>query len=55
MKRLNLFVPILAAVTALFAGTASAAAEKEAQLKAFYEANAKQTELLEKILAKIDK
>lgn len=37
------------------AEAAAAAAEKEAQLKAFYEANAKQTELLEKILAKIDK
>ena len=37
------------------AEAAAVAAEKEAQLKAFYEANAKQTELLEKILAKIDK
>ena len=37
------------------AEAAAAAAEKEAQLQAFYEANAKQTELLDKILAKIDK
>ena len=37
------------------AEAAAIAAEKEAQLKAFYEANAKQTELLEKILAKISK
>ena len=37
------------------AEAAAIAAEKEAQLKAFYEANAKQTELLEKILEKINK
>ena len=37
------------------AEAAAAAAEKEAQLKAFYEANLKQTELLEKILEKINK
>ena len=37
------------------AEAAAAAAEKEAALKAFYEANAKQTELLEKILEKINK
>ena len=35
MKRLNLFVPILAAVAALFAGTASAADEKEDILSRF--------------------
>ncbi len=35
MKRLNLFVPILAAVAALFAGTASAADEKEDILARF--------------------
>ena len=35
MKRLNLFVPILAAVTALFAGTAFAADEKEDILARF--------------------
>ena len=35
MKRLKLFVPILAAVTALFAGTASAADEKEDILARF--------------------
>jgi len=35
MKRLNLFVPILAAVAALFAGTASAADEKEDILNRF--------------------
>ena len=34
---------------------AEAAAAKEAQLQAFYEANQKQTELLEKILEKINK
>ena len=34
---------------------AAAAAEKEAKLQAFYDANAKQTELLEKILEKINK
>ena len=37
------------------AEAAAALAEKEAQLKAFYETSAKQTELLEKILAKIEK
>ncbi len=37
------------------AEAAAAVAEKEAQLKAFYETSAKQTELLEKILAKIEK
>ena len=37
------------------AEAAALAAEKEAKLQAFYDANAKQTELLEKILAKIDK
>ena len=35
MKRLNLFVPVLAAVAALFAGTASAADEKEDILARF--------------------
>ena len=37
------------------AEAAAAAAEKEAKLQAFYDANAKQTELLEKILEKINK
>ena len=37
------------------AEAAAAVAEKEAQLKAFYETSAKQTELLEKILDKINK
>ena len=37
------------------AAAAEAAAAKEAQLQAFYEANQKQTELLEKILEKINK
>ena len=37
------------------AEAAAAIAEKEAQLKAFYETSAKQTELLEKILDKINK
>lgn len=37
------------------AEAAAAEAEKEAALRAFYEANAKQTELLEKILDKINK
>lgn len=37
------------------AEAAAAVAEKEAQLKAFYETSAKQTELLEKILNKINK
>ena len=37
------------------AEAAAAVAEKEAQLKAFYETSAKQTELLEKILEKINK
>ena len=37
------------------AAAAEAAAAKEAQLQAFYDANQKQTELLEKILEKINK
>ena len=37
------------------AAAAEAAAAKEAQLQAFYETNQKQTELLEKILEKINK
>ena len=37
------------------AAASEAAAAKEAQLQAFYEANQKQTELLEKILEKINK
>lgn len=37
------------------AEAAAVAAEKEAKLQAFYDANAKQTELLEKILEKINK